>query len=131
MSQVNFHNFNSFYPELASKISASSGNVAAAVATATLVAEQGKVTHITGFLVSGSGATTALPVTVTITGINGGTLSFTYVAVAGVLVPNTPLQVNFPLPLAASAPNTNIVVSCPSLGTGNTNNTVSAWGFNA
>jgi hypothetical protein len=67
---------------------------------------------------------------VTVTGLLGGTLTYTYTAAAGVLVANQPLIVEFNPPLPASAVNTNIVVSCPSLGAGNTNNTVNAHGFN-
>lgn len=111
-------------------ITGASGNVAAAIATATLTAVAGKTTYMTGFQVTGSGATGALVVTVTVTGTVTGTLSYTYTAVAGVALANTPLVVPFPFPVAASAANTNIVVSCPSLGAGNTNNTVVASGFN-
>jgi hypothetical protein len=85
---------------------------------------------LSGFEVTGSGATAGLPVSVTVTGVSGGTLTYTYTAAAGVLVANQPLIVEFNPPLPASALNTNIVVSCPSLGAGNTNNTVNAHGFN-
>lgn len=108
----------------------SSGNVAAAIAAATLVAIAAKTAFISGFEVTGSGATAGLPVSVTVTGLLGGTLTYTYTAVAGVLLANQPLIVEFNPPLPASAVNTNIVVSCPSLGLGNTNNTVNAHGFN-
>jgi hypothetical protein len=37
--------------------------------------------------------------------------------------------VSFPIPVPASAVNTNIVVTMPSLGAGNTNATCSAQGF--
>lgn len=112
------------------QVTGSSGNVAAATATATLTAVAGKTTYITGFEVTGAGATGALVVTVTVTGTITGTLSYTYTAVAGAAVGNAPLIVTFPIPVAASATNTNIVVSCPTLGVGNTNNTVVAHGFN-
>lgn len=118
------------FPYGAVPLGASSGNVAAATATATLVAVANKTTYITGFQVTGAGATAGLPVSVTVTGLLGGTQTFTYVAAAGVLVANQPLIVKFDPPLPASAQNTNIVVSCPSLGSGNTNNAVSAQGFN-
>lgn len=117
------------YSSDATPVIASSGNVAAAVATATLTSAAGKTAYITGFSVTGSGATAGLPVSVTVTGILGGTLTFTYVAATGALLPNEPLVITFPSPLPASAVNTNIVVSCPSLGAGNTNNTVVAYGY--
>lgn len=117
------------YPANATALAASSGNVAAATAAATLAKATGKTVYITGFTVSGAGATLGLPVIVTVVGILGGTLSYVYAAAAGALLANTPLVVTFPKPVPASATNVDIVVSCPSLGTGNTNNSVNATGF--
>jgi len=117
------------YPAGATPVAASSGNVAAAVATATLAGAAGRTTYLTGFQVTGSGATAGLPVIVTVTGIIGGTLSYIYTATVGILLPNTPLAVAYAPALAASAVNTSIAVSCPSLGLGNTNNTVVAHGY--
>jgi hypothetical protein len=111
------------------QITGSSGNVSAATATATLTAVTGKTTYITGFEVTGAGATAGLPVLVTVTGTQGGTLTYVYSAAVGVLVGNTPLIIEFPEPIPASAVSTNIVVSCPSLGVGNTNNCVVAHGY--
>ena len=107
----------------------SSGNVAAAVATATIPATAGRLNYITGFSVSGSGATTGLPVQITVTGLIGSTLTYIYTAANGVLASNLALIVDFPTPLPASALNTAIVVSCPSLGSGNTNNSVNVHGY--
>lgn len=109
--------------------SASSGNVAAAVATATLAAVVGKTMYITGFEITSSGATLGAVVAPTVTGVLGGTLTYIYTAVAGVLLGNPPLMVTFNPPLQASAVATAIVVSCPSLGAGNTNATVVAHGY--
>ena len=119
-----------YYPQGAVAVTGASGNVAAAAAVATLVAVAGKTTYITGFEITGSGATAGSVVTVTVTGGISGTLSYTLAVVAGALLANTPLIVEFPVPIPASAPNTNIVVSCPSLGAGNTNSTVVAHGYN-
>jgi hypothetical protein len=110
-------------------LAASSGNVAAATATATLPAAANQVTYISGFEVTGTGATAALAVTCTVTGIVGGTLSYTYAAAAGVAVANQPLIVEYAIPIPASGPGVAIVVSCPSLGAANTNNTIDAHGF--
>jgi len=110
-------------------VNAASGNVAAAVASATLPAVAGKTNFLTGFTVSGAGATAALPVIVTVTGVLGGTLSYVYVAAVGVLAANQPLNMRFNPPLQAAAANTAIVVSCPSLGLGNTHNSTVANGF--
>jgi hypothetical protein len=117
------------YPAGANVFSSSSGNKANATATATLSGAVGKTTYVSGFEVTGSGATTALVVIVTMTGINGGTQSYIYSAVAGVLVENTPLIVEFSKPLPASATNTAISVSCPALGAGSTNNVVNIHGY--
>jgi len=112
-----------------SSLTASSGNVAAAVATATLAANATKTTYITGFEITGAGATAGAAVVVTVTGTIGGTMSFVYTAATGAAVGNFPLIVDFPEPVPGSAINTAIVVSCPSLGAGNTNNAVVAHGF--
>lgn len=121
--------FHNPYPRGASPITSSSGNVANATATATLAGASGKTTYITGFQVSGAGATLGLPVIVTVVGLISGTNSYIYSAVAGVLLENTPLFIQFDPPVPASATNTSIVVSCPALGAGNTNNVVNAQGY--
>lgn len=116
-------------PSGAVSVVGASGNVANAVAAASLPAVAGKTNYLTGFEITGSGATAGLPVSVTVTGLLGGTLTFTYTAAVGALVGNAPLIVPFPKPLAASAVNTAITVSCPALGTGNTNNCAVIHGF--
>ena len=117
------------YASGAVPLTASSGNVAAAVATATLAGAAGVTTYFTGFEVTGAGATAPLVVNVTVVGTISGTLTYTYTAATGATVPNQPLIVTFFPPIPASAANTAIVVSCPSLGAGNTNNTVVAHGY--
>lgn len=115
-------------PVGATPIYATSGTVAAATATATLAGASGKTTYISGFSVTGAGASVALPVTVTVTGI-GATMSYTYTAIAGVLLANTPLSEKFTPPLPASTASAGISVTCPTLGGGNTKNTVNAYGY--
>lgn len=110
---------------------AGSGNVANASAAATLTGTSTTTVYLAGFEVTGSGSTAALPVTVTVAGLLGGTRSYTYGFAAGALVGNVPLIVTFDPPLPASAINTAIVVTCPAGGAGNTNNTVVAHGFYA
>lgn len=117
------------YPSGATAITAASGNVANATAAATLAGVSAKTTYLAGFDVSGSGATLGSAVTVTVTGVITGTLSYTYAVVAGVLLGNPSLVVPLPHPVPASATNTAIVVSCPALGAGNTNATVNAYGY--
>ena len=117
------------YPVDATPLSAASGNVAAAVATATLAAAVGKFTYITGFQITGGGATAGSLILVTVTGCAGGTLTYVFAVPAGAAVGATPLNVQFPKPLKSSAANTAIVVSAPSFGAGNTNAAAVAHGY--
>lgn len=108
---------------------AGSGNVANASAAATLTGAATTTVYLSGFEITGSGATVALPVSVTVAGLLGGTRTYTYTFVAGALLGNTPLIVQFDPPLPASAVNTAIVVTCPASGAGGTNNTAVAHGY--
>ncbi len=116
-------------PAGATAVANSSADVAAASAVATLPAVAGKTNYLTGFRVAGTGATSAVGVVVAITGLAAGTLNYILPVVAGATLGNTPLDVVFPHPLPASAPNTAIVVTCPSLGTGALHNSAVAHGF--
>ena len=111
-------------------IGASSGNVAATATTATLAApSNGTTNYLSGFQVTGAGATGASVILVTVTGLSVGTLTYALAIPAGVSVAVTPLVVNFMPPLPASASNTAIVVNVPSFGAGNTNAAVCAVGY--
>lgn len=110
-------------------LSASSGNVAAAIASASLPAVAGVTNYITGFQITASGATAALVVNATVTGLIGGTATYTFVFPAGVTVAATPLLVTFPQAIPASAANIAITVSLPSSGAGGTNASVNVFGF--
>lgn len=107
----------------------SSGNVAAGTATATLPAAQGKYTYLCGFSITSSGSTAAAVVSPTVSNLVGGTQTYTYSSVAGVTLANAPLVVNFTPCVPTTAINTTVPVSLPSLGAGNTNATVDAWGY--
>lgn len=107
----------------------SSGNVANASAVATLAGAASKTTYIRGFTITPGGSTAAGIVTATLTGLLGGTLSFTIGSPAGAGVAGSPLQVSFGDGAPASAQNTAIVLTLPALGSGNTNASVSAWGY--
>lgn len=117
------------YPDGAIPIIAASGNKANASAAATLVGTATTTVYLAGFECTATGATTGLAATVTITGILGGTLSYTFAFPAGVLVEANDLIVRFQPPLPASAVNVSIVVTLPAGGTGNTNATTVAHGF--
>jgi hypothetical protein len=110
-------------------VSNSSGTVAAATATATLPATPGRYTYICGFSITSAGSTAAAVVSPTVTSVVGGTMTYTYTSVAGVTLANVPLIITFTPCLPAATANTTIPVSMPSLGSGNTNTTVTAWGF--
>jgi len=116
-------------PNGASPIYASSAVVANAPAVATLVGAPGRNTYINGFEITGSGATVALPVNVTVTGVLGGTLNYMYGAVAGVLLENAPLVVAWTPALVSSGFSQNIVVTCPALGLGAAGNALVAHGY--
>lgn len=116
-------------PSGATPITGASGSVAAASAVATLAAAAGKTTYITGFTVTAGGATAGLSVSLAITGALGGTLTYVYTAPAGATVPGPVLSVQFANPIPGSAANTAIVVTLPSLGTGNLAASVVATGY--
>jgi hypothetical protein len=116
----------------ATTVVAASGNAAAATCTATLAAVSGRTLFLEGFDLTASGPTTASAITFTVTGLLGGTLSYTITPIAGVLLnafPNGGLFFRFPTPLIASAANTAIAVVVPTLGAGSTNCTVVAYGL--
>lgn len=117
------------YPTGSVPLTASSGNVANASAVATLAAAAGVTTYITGFQITGGGATAAALIAPTVAGIVGGTATYTYGIVAGAASANPALQVTFTPPVPASAVNTAIVVTVPAFGAGNTNATVTAQGY--
>ena len=101
---------------------------AAGAISATLTSAAGRLAYITGFEVTGSGATSATVVTVTVTGLST-TLNYTLTVPAGATTAIQPLLIEFANPIPASAVNTNIVVNVPSFGTGNTNAAVTAHGI--
>jgi hypothetical protein len=116
-------------PVGAAAVSASSGNVAAAVATATMPAVVGKTNYITGLEITGAGATAAAVILAALSGILGGTINYNVPVAAGVAVGNFPLVVEFNTPIPASAANTAIVLTVPSYGAGNTNSIATIHGF--
>lgn len=117
------------YPYSATPITSSSGNKANTDAVATLAGASGKTTYITGFVIAGGGATLGSLVGATITGVKGGTMTFPVAVIAGVLLGIQSLIVNFAKPIPASTTNTDIVVTLPALGVGNTNAAVVATGY--
>lgn len=96
---------------------------------ATLTATVGQRTYITGFSVTGLGATGQASATVTVAGLTGGSLVYTIDVPAGVSNVLTPLVVDFAIPIAASADNTAITVTATAFGAGNTLARVNARGL--
>ena len=118
-------------PAGATPVNSASGNVANAAATATLNGAAGVFTWLTGFEITGAGATGASVVLVTVTGTQGGTLTYVLVVPAGATTSIVPLIVEPPSPIRSSAVNTNIVVNAPAFGAGNTNAAAVAHGYTA
>jgi hypothetical protein len=119
---------NSLTPVATSTAGAAQSNAA------TVPAASGKLSYIEGFDVTGGGATAASVVEVSITGLQSaiGTLKFEMNVLAGATGPVNAqggLFIRFPQPLPASGVNSAITVTCPSLGAGNTNASVTAYGY--
>src|SRR5258707_613438 len=106
-------------------VGASATAVAAAANAVTLPGVAGKTTHLRGFIISTAPAAAVVTGVVTITGLAIGTISIDVAeTVAGGLL----LDHIFPDLMAASGPNTPIVVTLPAIATGAVS-AVSAWGF--
>lgn len=102
-------------------LSASAANAAAAN-NVTLPGAAGATTYVTGFEVTGDGATAGSIIAVTLTGIVGGTATYYITVPAGAGTAIVPLTDTFlPYGLPASAVNTPITLNVPSFGAGNTN----------
>lgn len=110
-------------------LNASSGNVAAGTAAASLAAAQSTLNYVTGFEITGAGATAGACVTATLAGLVGGTLSYTVCAPTGAAVGFNPLVVTFPTPIPATSVNVAATLSMPSLGAGNLFAAVVLHGF--
>ncbi|HEX4828316.1 MAG TPA: hypothetical protein VFV12_08825 [Xanthobacteraceae bacterium] len=128
-AQAQVLNNNTAYPAGALPIASSSGNVAAATATATLAARAGYLTYICGFEATGGGATAAATVNVTVTNVPGGTMTWNFGVPTGVDAPAVALVKVFNPCMPATAINTSIVVSMPTLGAGNAHAAVNASGY--
>ena len=117
------------YPTGATALVAGSANAANQSASATLTPAAGKTAYISGFAITGSGATVGLPVAVTVIGIIGGTRSYTYSFAASAILGNDPLVINYNPPIPASAADIAIQVTCQASGAGGLNNNIVAHGY--
>lgn len=110
------------------RVAASSAN-AAASNDVTLPAVAAKRNWITGFTVSGAGATAASVITVQLTGVVGGPLSYKVAIPVGANVGIQPLRVEFDEPFPSADVNTAVSLTVPSFGAGNTAAAAEIRGF--
>lgn len=118
-------------PYGAQPLVATSGQVAAAVAAAALAADASRFNWLTGFDITGGGATAGQLVIVTVTGLQGGTITFVMASGTGVTAGTPELSKRFPHPLRSSAKNVAITVSAASFGAGNTNAVTNVYGYSS
>ncbi len=105
-----------------------------AAIAATLPAVTGVTNYLEGFDIVGGGATAGSIISVTITGLLGGTITMNLAVLAGAAVSgmtNGIFSARFPTPLPASGSNVAIAVNVPSFGAGNVGASVVAYGFTA
>lgn len=115
---------------LPSFLQASATAAAAAMAPALPAQGAGTTVWVTGFTVTGGGATAGSIIAVTLTGVLGGTLTYELAIPAGAGAGVSPLQVSFPWPgLPAAAANAAITLNVPSFGAGNTNAAATIQGY--
>jgi len=105
-----------------------STTAAAAAQSPALAAAAGKTTYITGFAVTGGGATAASVIRITVDG-TATQLNFDLAIPAGATLGATPLNIVFPRPIPASAVNSAITLNVPSFGAGNTIAAAAVYGF--
>lgn len=102
-------------------------NAGATQNVATLTIPAAKMGFLDGFDLDGLGATAGSAIALTMVGLLGGTLTIQVGIPAGATVPFHQ-SFRFNPPLQASAVATNIVVTAPSYGTGNTAASINAYG---
>jgi hypothetical protein len=108
----------------------SMANTPASSNVATIPAVAGKFSYLTGFEVTGTGATAGSTIAITVAGLAGGSIIYYLTIPAGATAALTPpLVVPFSAPLPSSAVNTAITVTAPSFGAGNLNASVIAHGY--
>lgn len=88
----------------------------------------GKTAMLTGFDVTGAGATAASIIQIQLTNANLQPV-YTLVIPAGALVSIIPLTVMFPRPIPPFNPNAAHNISVPSFGAGNLNASLNVYGF--
>jgi hypothetical protein len=108
----------------------SSANAAAANNVVLPAGGAGITTWVTGFDITGAGATAGSTIAVTVTGVVGGPLNYRIIIPAGAGVGIVPLVEDFgPVGLPGAAVNQAITVNVPSFGAGNTDAAVTVRGY--
>lgn len=100
-----------------------------ALAQAQIAPVAGKTAWICGFRATSGGATAAGLISVTVQNILGGTQSYQMGIPAGVTLAATPVGAEFTPCIPATGSGVTIQVNEPAAGTGNTGQSVSAWGY--
>lgn len=97
--------------------------------TITVAGLAGKTIYVTGFEITGSGATAASDIAITLA--SGGTTqaNYTLPVIAGATLIETPLIVEFTTPVSGLAVGNNAVLTVPSFGSGNTAASVTLHGY--
>lgn len=100
--------------------------------TATITPPSDKFAYVTGFEITGLGATAAAQVTATLGALLGNvTFSYEIVVPAGVTTALPSLIVQFTKPVCGSAKGQAVTLSVPGFGAGNTNLNINLHGFAA
>ena len=116
-------------PALAQTDISAGAQGAATPLVATLVIPAGKTGYLSGFEITGDGATAGTIIVATVTGLTGGTLSYVVDVPAGTANAINPIIVEFTRPIPASGPGVSIAVNLPSFGAGNVAAAVTAHGY--
>jgi hypothetical protein len=96
---------------------------------ATLTAVAGSTTYLKRGLIIVGGATAGAAFVATLTGLIGGTLSFPVETPVGATAPIVVIPLDFGEGFEAATPASNIVLTLPALGAGNTTAGVFLWGI--
>lgn len=115
-------------------VTASSGDVSAATATATLPAPTAGYWQVTQLELSGVTATASTNVVCTVTGLLGGTMTFdvtvSVIPTAASAAASTPTTYVIPFSGGISGTlATAVVFSCPTFGSGNAHASINMHGF--
>lgn len=110
------------------QVTASATGTTASI-NAALAGVAGQTTFVSGFVITGSGATAAVTGIATLAGTISGTMNFDWGVPAGATVPAAPLVVEFTTPVAASGLNQAITLTVPASGAGATAIACSIHGF--